>query len=223
MLLERVDGVSRVTRAWDGQTVVCIASGPSLTREQVEMVRVAGLRAIVVNDNYLMAPWADLVYFADTKWWTWQKGKPEWAEFKGQKCTIFSHGNAVPDASIHVLKNAGGGDQHKALSTDPGSIMTGSHSGYQAINIAVLSGAKRIILIGYDCKRGVDGKRHWFGNHPDNSEPPYKAIIERFGFAMNDARKLGIEIFNCSTDTAIEAFPKRPLESLLADSTAAVV
>ena len=34
---------------WRGQTVVCLASGPSLTADDVEAVRLSGHPAIVVN------------------------------------------------------------------------------------------------------------------------------------------------------------------------------
>jgi len=215
MLLEKVNGISRVTRAWEGQTAVCIASGPSLTREQCEAVRAAGFKVAVVNDCYLMAPWADLCYFADPKWWKWHCEKPEFKAFAGQKCSITSNVSAISDPAVHVLKNAGPGDNNCGLSADPTKIVTGSHSGYQTLNIVVLSGAKRILLLGYDCKRGSGEQKHWFGNHPDGSEPPYKAVISRYSFAESGAKKLGIEIINCSPGSAIEAFKKMSLAEAL--------
>jgi len=55
---------------WFTAHVVCIASGPSLTRADVERVREwrqeAGAptkrRVIVVNTSYKIAPWADALY-----------------------------------------------------------------------------------------------------------------------------------------------------------------
>lgn len=214
MLLEKVGGVSRVTRAWDGQTVACFATGPSLTPEQVDAVRAAGLHAVAVNDAYLIAPWADVVYWADSKWLAWHKDKPEFKSFKGQKCTIMIQGAAAPtDPNLYGLKNAGG----EGLSVDPTGIMTGANSGHQAMNIAFLSGAKRILMLGYDCRQ-VNGRKHFFGDHPDKSEPPYSAIRRRYDSMIPFAAKMGVEIINCTPGSWIECFPMRPLESVLADT-----
>jgi hypothetical protein len=103
-----------------------------MTAEQIAAVKAAGVPLIVVNDAYLMAPFADVAYFADVKWWNWHKNKPEWKAFAGQRCTIHMGGSEASDPEIHVLENAKQG----GLSTDPRAICTGSNSGYQAINIA---------------------------------------------------------------------------------------
>jgi hypothetical protein len=44
-----------------------LATGPSLTAEQVAAVR--GLRVITVSDAYKLAPWADALVSADAVWW----------------------------------------------------------------------------------------------------------------------------------------------------------
>ena len=65
---------------WRNQTVVCIASGPSLTQDQVDQVK--GLNTIAINDAYKLAPWANILYACDYQWWDWHKGVPD---FKGYK------------------------------------------------------------------------------------------------------------------------------------------
>lgn len=216
MILERSSGwpkdrLSRVKKLWVGQTVACIASGPSLTVEQCEMVRAAGVHAITVNDSYRIAPWADLTYFADPKWFAWNRDREEWKAFAGQKCTIWSSLFKVDDVEVHVLKNFGG----EGLSFDPTGIMTGSHSGYQVLNIAMLSGAKKILLLGYDCGR-VNGKKHWFGDHPDGTEPPYDAIKQRYVSAQNPLAKAGCEVVNCSPGSFLKTFRHGDLREELA-------
>jgi hypothetical protein len=75
LIVQGADGRHQVSRAWEGKTVVCIAGGPSLTKEQLELVRAArerdAVRVIVINDAYLIAPWADVLYFADARWAKW--------------------------------------------------------------------------------------------------------------------------------------------------------
>lgn len=219
MILERAEGrFSRVTRAWEGRTVVCIATGPSLSADQLEAVRT--FPCIAVNDAYEAAPWAAVVYFADEKWWRWKKDLPSWAAFAGQRCSI-DCGKVFGEKAVHVLQNAK--DLYVGLSTDPGSIVTGSNSGYQAINIATLAGASRVILIGYDC-RSIAGKDHYFGAHPDGSMPPYAAIKSRFALIVEPARAMGCEVLNATPGSAIECFPMVDLaESLQPRPTAALV
>ena len=63
-----------VPRAWVDETAVCIASGPSLTQADVDYVR-GKARVIVVNNGYLLAPWADVLYAADARWWMLAQGR----------------------------------------------------------------------------------------------------------------------------------------------------
>ena len=48
-----------VPKLWPGATVVCIATGASLTQTDVEACR--GLRTIVINNAYTVAPWAEAI------------------------------------------------------------------------------------------------------------------------------------------------------------------
>ncbi len=216
------DRLAKVERAWDGETAVCIATGPSLTAEQVEVVRRAGARTIAVNDAYLLAPFADVAYFADVKWWNWHKDRAEWKSFAGEKCSIFVGGNqktsTASEAAVNLLMNASA----MGFSSDPGSICTGSNSGYQAINIAILAGARRVVLIGYDCK--ATDRDHFFGAHPDKSRPPFETIRQRFRETIEPARKMGVEILNATPGSALDAYPRIGLaESLEPAARPAVV
>src|SRR3546814_16900792 len=71
-------------KRWDGMTVACIASGPSLTAEDCESIRTAGLPAIVTNNTWQLAPWADVLYAGDYQWW---KRYGEECTFAGSRWT----------------------------------------------------------------------------------------------------------------------------------------
>ncbi len=62
--MSAANGFWRVERLWPDATVVCIASGPSLTQSQVDYCR-GKARVAVVNNNWEKAPWADVLYGAD--------------------------------------------------------------------------------------------------------------------------------------------------------------
>lgn len=213
-LLQRLaDGFSDVTREWEGQTVVCIASGPSLTRAQVEFVR-GKARVIAINNAYLWAPWADVLYFADERWLSrfGHAERPEFKAFAGEKVTIEESGKTPGDPRFHLLRN----DDMRAgtpegLSSAPDGLRTGRHSGYQAINLAVLGGAKRILLLGYDM-RFIDGKQHWFGSHPiKNHESEFSGYAKRYRSTVEPLKTLGVEVINCTPGSAIDAFLKLDL------------
>ena len=226
MLLERPAGqsISRVTAAWVGKVVVCVATGPSLTREQLEAVRSSGHPVIAVNDAYLLCDFAGVVYFADVKWSRWQregKDKPElglsaadvrqrWKDFKGQKCTIAVGHKPTEEPGAHVLRNA----RANGLSQDPSAICTGSHSGYQALNLAVLAKPAKVVLLGYDCQ-AVAGRDHFFGTHPDKSKPPYRSIRQCYRQAADVCKRLGVKVVNATPGSAIDAFPKVELAASL--------
>ena len=204
-----IDRFSEIVRSWDGATVVCIAGGPSLTREQAERAQ-ASCPVIVANDAYLLAPKAQALYFADSKWWKWHKDRDEFKSFAGEKCTIENTGRTVEDPEVHIIRNLG----REGLSSDPTGVMTGYGSGYMAINIAVLAGAKRILLLGFDNKP-MNGKNHFFGEHPDKSRQPFVLWNKAYRSLITPLKELGVEVINCSPGTAIEAFPKMSLEAAL--------
>jgi len=57
-----------------GKEVVCIASGPSLTKEDCAAVKVwrdqsQNRRVIVTNTTHELCPWADFLFAMDSAWW----------------------------------------------------------------------------------------------------------------------------------------------------------
>jgi hypothetical protein len=196
----------RVPRAWPGATVVCIAGGPSLTAEDVATVR-GRARVIAVNDAYRLAPWADVLYACDAKWWGWHKGVKS---FTGPKYAL--ERSAAKWQGVQVLRHTG----TTGLEDDPGALRTGKNSGYQAINLAVHFGAARILLLGYDMQTGPKGEEHWFGHHPNMARSPLAVFRRHYDSLVEPLRARGIEVLNCSRSTALDAFPVVPLEEALA-------
>jgi len=75
-------------------------------------------------------------------------------------------------------------------------------------------GARRIILLGYDMQ--IKGKQtHWFGDHQDKSVSQYQSFRVRFDQMAGHAKELGLDIINCTRDTALTCFRKINLEDCL--------
>lgn len=223
-VLRRLPGglLSEVAPDWLGATAVLIGGGESLTVAQAHYVGVAHaagqVRVIAVNDAYRVAPFADLCYFADAEWWTWHKDRLDFQAFAGQKCSISDSAAQITDAAVHILQNANGRGNSYGLSLDPKQIVTGKNSGYQALNIAVLAGAKTIILLGFDAREPTaTSKTHWFGDHP-KIEPVTAYADYRRAFSVAEAaiNAAGVHVINCSPGSAINSFPKMALDDALA-------
>lgn len=200
----------RVEKLWPNSTIVCIASGPSLTVEDVDRVR--GLAHIVaINDVYRICPDADVLYACDDKFYKWQHRfhRDRIDAFQGLRYAMKPCTNRW--AQVDVLRNTG----QTGLELEPTGLRTGRNSGYQAINLAVHLGATRILLLGYDMSLGHGGKSHWFGEHPDRAKPPLTVFRRLFPTIAPPLKALGIEVLNCSRRSALTCFPKVPLEHAL--------
>lgn len=174
--------------------VVCVASGPSLTAVDCAMVALSGHLTIAVNNSYLLAPFADVLYAGDRAWWK-QYGRDAKAAIS--ECWT---------ASIDAAERFG---LHHFEARDF------ENSGFQAIELAVLKkAATRVVLLGYDMQH-TDGKRHWHQDHPagmGNAD-----AVEQWPqrFADLPYRFTHVDFINCTRQTALTCFRRLPLEKAL--------
>lgn len=204
-----------IPRQWHDEICVVAGSGPSLTLQQGELCRKAGIRGIAVNDAHRMLPWADVLYACDAKWWSEYDGV---LKFSGKRISSYNSGViGEGDVKAQCATRWGLTLVHGAMvvdrfSLDPRRIHYGENSGFQAVNLALLFGCKVILLLGFDMNKA--GKRHFFGNHPPtlrNADP--SVFRKNFNMAATDLRtkRVPVQILNCSPDSALEAFPKLDL------------
>lgn len=206
--------LQKISKVWDDFCVVA-APGPSLTQEVAEQCR--SLHVVAVNDAHRLFPFADVLYACDAAWWNYYLGVPE---FHGEKWS--SHGNAGHDdktkaAADHRLRLVRGKDA-PGFSYDSGSIHYGDNSGFQAVNLAghKIGWRGTIALVGFDM-RTVDGKRHFFGDHPEcltQTGPGYRKWPQSFAVASKSLPQ-ECKIINCTPDSALACFPMRRLLDVL--------
>jgi hypothetical protein len=189
-----------------------VASGPSLTPQDVDACRDRA-PVIAVNDAMRLAPWADVLYACDARWWSEHH---ETTALTGRK-----YGLRFVSGREDVTVLSQGSDD--GLSLDPTTLNTGKNSGYQAINLAVHLGATRVLLLGYDMQPGPAGRMHFFGDHPwaRGQVPPFPLFLRLFDTLVAPLRAAGVEVLNCSQQTALRAFPRVSLEAALAMAPAA--
>jgi hypothetical protein len=197
---------------WAGRRCIVAASGPSLTPDVAALCRHE--RVLAVNDAYKLIPWAEVLYACDAGWIDAHKGAPD---FQGQRWT--SHGmrplndkrRIAGRYDLHII----GGEDGEGFSLDPRCIHYGGNSGFQAVNLALLFGANPVILVGFDMQR-VDGRDHFFGNHPPGliAPGPFGQWIENFRRAAA-LLPPEIRVLNATPNSALDAFPMVDLERVL--------
>jgi hypothetical protein len=183
-----------------GKTVVCIASGPSLTEYDCNLVRFSGFFTIVTNTTFRLCPWADILFAFDAKWWKLYHDEVV-SQFSGRKLT-YAQSVTYEYRDVETLNN------QKWFNNF-------GNSGACAIGLAIAGKAQRIILLGYDCQ--VNGKSHWHGDHPQgfSNMASMKRWPAQFKSVAIDAEHAGVEIINASRDTALKCFKRSKLEQVI--------
>lgn len=193
---------------WRGQTAVIAASGPSLTDAQINAVRAAGVRLITTNTTHERAPWADVHYACDLLWWKTNITKVR------TKAACWTQDRASAERwQLNWIRQAA----RPGLGTK--DLHVNGNSGFGAINLAYLFGARRILLLGFDM-REVGGRKHWHIDHPKPcvQNMPFKEWLFKSVALARDLEKEGCEVINCCLDSALTVFKKMPLEEALRGS-----
>lgn len=183
---------------WSGRTIVCIASGPSLTADDCEKVRAAGHPVVVTNTSFRLAPWADVVFGMDKAWWK-EHHKEVAATCTGRKISTSLAGPFGAE-SLYACPW-----WRRVLNSGEGAIM-----------LAIAGAPRRIVLLGYDCQK-TGGKMHWHGDHPKplGNGKSLNRWPKHFANVAREAARSGIVIENASRATALTCFPRVELEAAL--------
>lgn len=198
---------------WD--VAVCVASGPSLTQEQVEIItqaqREGRCRVLVTNLTYQRFPAADALYAADGRFLKVHLDDIR-ANFRGEVWT--QDHVAAQELGVHWIHGKPGA----GLSGKPDMIYHGGNSGHQQIGLAYLFGARRILLVAYDMSVSPDGRKH---HHPDHRKPlsngDMRVLVPHYEKMARDLEAAGVECVNCTgPNSAIPYFRRGELADELA-------
>lgn len=195
--------------AWATRPAVVIASGPSLSDEQLRPVEAAHLaervHVIAVNNTLERAPWADVAYFGD--YTAIKHYRPKLAPLTCAEW-VTADRNAAERWKLTFLKPTG------ANGLCLQRVHVNGNSGAQAINVAAAFGAREILLLGFDMRDARDGRAHWFGQHPAPlvRTQLYGEWLQKFEAVARDAQQMGIRIVNCTPGGALECFPRCDIE-----------
>lgn len=195
------------TEEWKGEDVYLIGGGPSL--RSFDWGLIAGKRTIGCNSAYILgAAIVKIVLFADQPWWD-EIGKDGTASYGGRVV-------GVQDPSTNLLEHRPwllilDRVEGPAL-TGPGSKgVVAKNSGLAALNLALLLGAQRVYLLGYDMQMTEKERPNWHDvRHQQGNKDVYKRFIGEFRRASVLVKKLwpGREVWNVSDVSKLDCFPR---------------
>ena len=195
---------------WRDHTAVVVASGPSLTDEQIALVEHSDALTIAVNNSYGKLQHPDAVYACDYFWWNFNHMK---VKQYIPRSPLWSQDRAASEQFqlSHIQWEGKDGLGKRGLRVN-------GNSGAGAINLAYHFGVRRILLIGMDMKIGSNGEKHW---HPDHPKPMVQGQqFEEWRHKMNvlaaDLKAEGVEVINCTPGSALTCFPMGDLSTELA-------
>ena len=173
---------------------------------------------IGVNAAFLIGNWIDMVFFGDKGWFL--ENREQLAEFPGLKVSCHPSGEKFGAERIKCMpRNKKYG---KGISPYPGSVCWNGNSGSAAISVAVHTGVKRIVLVGFDMKVDENYKQHWHGlygsaNRGKVEEKKLPFIRHSSGFPLiaRDAKKKRVTIINACPDSTIKEFEKMTVKEAL--------
>ena len=174
-----------------GETVFCLASGPSLTQEVVDKVRGKG-RVIAVNSSVYLASWADVLFFTDSGWFETGRdpqlcglhGDDRWPRrdfveaFPGLVVSMSRSAKRVLPDKVKRIKGRGQPTDNPPRFPAPGSreIHGGRTSGHTAISLAIAMGAARVVMLGYDMRLIPNGGPY---SNPDTGSQEERDILAK--------------------------------------------
>lgn len=190
------------TEEWKGEDAYVVGGGPSLTHFDWALLR----RRNTIGCNSAFILGADIVkinLFADYLWW--QKiGKFEGASYGGRMVAAVRRLRGHPCPWLLTVDRVNHGLHTKALGYN-------GDAGSMALNLALLLGAKRVFLLGFDMQLGPEGQANFHTLRYEPAKPTvYHRFIEGYADVVKDLpiKFPGREVVNVTDGSALDCFPK---------------
>lgn len=194
--------------------VFLVGGGPSL--RGFDFAALARRAHIAINKAFLSCPRADAVYWGDGKFWNEHRDRLlDQRLVSGVRFALRDdvYRAVYPPHQVETMANGG----MTGLSTRWPVIRHGNNSGYAAINLATLLGARRLCLLGYDMRLGPEGEDHWHDGYAEKIRAHTLEchMLPHFASLVEPLRQIGVEVVNASPESALPHWPKiTPAEAL---------
>jgi len=198
-----------------GETVFLLGGGPSLLDSLGELEdetydihkEIRKRRVVAINESIYCALYADILFFRDIAWYFGNKEVVD--AWNG--VVVTSTASTFYSSRVNVIKMKHSND----FLVGCGTIRYGRSSGHLALSLAINLGAKRCVLLGFDC-RFVDGRSHFHSENNRTTALTYSSDFLPAWDGWGDAaRRAGVEVVNATPGSAILEFQYRPLAEVL--------
>lgn len=197
------------TPVWKGEDAYIIGGGDSLRQFDWDLLR--GMNTIGCNGSYkLGVDICNVTLFGDDIWWT-KFGKEGTLKYAGivVGCSPRLH-DKFSDPRLMVM------DRKHTPGLGVDTLGWHGNTGAMAINLALILGASRVFLLGFDMKLGKDGQANW---HDERYEPNRADVYPSFCRQMHPIVASlpevfpGCQIINVTDDSELNLFPKDSIEN----------
>lgn len=204
---------------WTGQTCYIVLGGTSVDPHEVQRLHERpSAKTLVVNSSYIVAPWADALFFADDRWYKreLQERPALLKSFRGEVWTIAEH-SAAREPGLYLLRQVVPGENGVGgLAREPDTVAMQRTSTSGALNFAVHRGAARIVLIGADNRDGDNGRIHHHAEYPwPRRRTTWRVKEKQLALAAHALAALGIPVINASPISTLTWWPKTSLKDFL--------
>ena len=205
-----------------GETAIVCGTGPSITPEAIKAVNESGLKVFGANRAHEIFN-CHVLHGCNHQFWDYY-----WQDIKDKPCDKWTTRPELKGKyeGLRYIEER----WEDGLSSDPAWIAAHHGTGPQLVNIAYLYGCTRILLVGWDMRfigkvsrtqykrrryLGEDAltKNHWPMTGPQGEMTGLIREMETI-----KPEDYGIEIINCTTDSAMRCFPFGELNEEIAAS-----
>lgn len=195
---------------WDGQDVVIIGGGPSV--KNIPQSFFEGKKVIGINRAFEFFN-CDIAFGTDRRWLMWieegkygAEAKEKWQDYKGKK--VILRGSKYPTKDKDLIVFDPYKSANKFSPSLPEGLTRSSNSGIPALNLAILLGAKRVFLAGFDCQKTENGmQNHFHSGHPETQKDTvFEKFIESFKQIAPQIPD-NVQVLNMNPNSGIKSFP----------------
>lgn len=190
-----------IENIWPGETVAILGAGPDMTAELAERAR--QYKTIAVNRAVNFAPNADMFVALDPHYPFWEAAK-DFAGIKiiGVECDYEEKYGAFYVAGLS-----------ERVVIEPGNTIEIRNNALAAIRCAVIAGAKKIILLGFDPERYEE----------IHASTGFYGLTQGLDQIITELRGKGIEIERIDSGAQLVRVPFDPITEIVAPLDAVAV
>lgn len=206
----------KIPEEWPGEVVFIVGGGTSVAYQRVE--RLKGRKVIAINSSYEAVPFAQYLFFGDNRWHEDHRSRPAFGQFRANGGKVVTVSAPAGGGYLLKLNRVTPDRPDRGLTTTRTALSSQRTSFHGAINLAVMLGAKVIVLLGLDGTRGKSGLSHHHKPHKWATRPGDVTWIkqrEQLQHIVAPLKARGIQVYNTSPISTVDYWPHCSLERFL--------